>query len=732
MKSTSIRFCLGLLVCGTWMLSGSTVAYSESPGAVVLTNKTFQLEAAPIGTGVTIRLHDRATRFDVANGPYSYRLSRRRNRETVTPNGLENVSVKVDGRRLIVRGTLDALHLEQVFILPKDKGWMEERISLRNPTDEVVELADVRFGFTRAVSDSLGRISREFERDRIVAVPFRHRPSDAGHFNVDFSLEDMKRLRGRERVCPGGYSRFGVYPADQWSSEGWAWQRPGRSFGFFKFNQEAIEFSTLALQPGENRLDLRFGGASIVDGQPGCLRRIGPKEKIDLGATRYVSAPGGCTNVYYAFRRFLDEQGCRFPADFNPPVQWNEIYDNPEWFVSGPLNSRFKRHLTRRVLYTREAMEEEAKKAKAYGCEALYLDPGWDTMFGSFIWGKDWLGPQKDFVGMLREKYGLKLALHCPLGTWVGRQSRYGWIDHTAWPKETYRKDENGKVLHGRICMGSKQYLDEAAKRLKKLCADGAVFIMFDGNDFNGGCWDSNHGHPIPYTKEAHCRANLELARRVHAEYPNVLIEMHDAMVAGSRPRYLPVYYKYGLPGSFDTNWGFEYMLFPLSDLRNGYARSLYYYNLGCNVPIYLHVDLREDNQNCLMLWWYASTCRQLGFGGTHNNPLVAQAQRAAMKKYRKLDRFYKRGDFYGANEEVHVHVLPKENAFVINLFNLSGQPRTIGGVLDMKQMGLDLSRWYTSPQLGMFNRRAGVLRISRRLEPWATEVWEVKSYAVE
>ncbi|MBN1588961.1 MAG: hypothetical protein JW888_05555 [Pirellulales bacterium] len=732
MRIPSIGFCLGLLVCVGSLSSGRTNAQTGSPSGAVLENKTFRLEAVPTPTGVTIRLHDRATRFDLANGPYRYRLSRRTNREIITPVRLENVSIKVDGQRLIVRGTLGALDLEQVFTLPKDKPWMQERISLRNATDEVVELADLRFGFARAVSDNLGNLSGGLRNDRFVAVPFRHRPSEPGHLDADYSLEDMKRQRGRERVCSEGYGRFRVWPADQWSSEGWAWQRPGRSFGFFKFNQEAIEFSPLALERGENRLDLCFGGASMVDREPSCLERIGPRARIDLGATRYVSVPGNYTNAYYAFRRFLDEQGCRFPADFNPPVQWNEIYDNPEWFISGPPGSESKRHLTRRILYTREAMEEEAKKARAYGCEALYLDPGWDTVFGSFVWGKDWLGPQPDFVQMLQEKYGLKLALHCPLGTWVSRM-RYSWpTAPTAWPKETYRKDRNGKLMDKTICTGSEQYLDEAARRLKKLCADGAVFLMFDGNDFNGGCWNQDHGHPIPYTREAHCRANLELARRVHAEYPDVLIEMHDSMTAGSRPRYLPVYYKYGLPGSFDSNWGFEYMLYPLRDLRRGYARSLYYYNLGCNVPIYLHVDLQDDNDCCLMLWWYASTCRHLGIGGTHNNPLVARAQQAAMKKYRELDRFYKRGDFYGAGEEVHAHVLPDENAFVINLFNLSDQPRAIGGVLDLKQMGLDPSRWYTTPKGGRFDRRGNVLRISRHLDPWATEVLEVKSYVVE
>ena len=117
-------------------------------------------------------------------------------------------------------------------------------------------------------------------------------------------------------------------------------------------------------------------------------------------------------------------------------------------------------------------------------------------------------------------------------------------------------------------------------------------------------------------------------------------------------------FHKYGLPGSYDENWGFELMWHPMEDIITGRARSLYYYNLGCNVPIYLHVDLRDDNEHCLVLWWYASTCRHLGIGGTHRNRAIANAQKKAMAVYGELQQFYKRGDFYGLDEEIHIHVL--------------------------------------------------------------------------
>jgi hypothetical protein len=251
---------------------------------------------------------------------------------------------------------------------------------------------------------------------------------------------------------------------------------------------------------------------------------------------------------------------------------------------------------------------------------------------------------------------------------------------------------------------------------------------MFDGNWWNGGCWNPDHGHPVPYTKEDHVRANVELARRIHQEYPDVLIEMHDMLAGGNRQRYTPVYYKYGLPGSYDENWGFELMWEPLEDIRSGRARSLYYYNLGCNVPVYLHIDLRDDNEYCLVLWWYASTCRHLGIGGTHARTDVAEAQKQAMKQYRRLERFYKAGAFYGMHEEAHVHALPDENAFVVNLFNLSDADRVIDGSIPVARMGLDPDRWYVSPKGGHFDRQSGCFAVSRRLAAWATETLEVRA----
>jgi hypothetical protein len=275
------------------------------------------------------------------------------------------------------------------------------------------------------------------------------------------------------------------------------------------------------------------------------------------------------------------------------------------------------------------------------------------------------------------------------------------------------------------MCLGSKQYLDEAEQRLLANCADGAAFLMFDGTWWNGGCDDPDHGHPVPYRWEDHIRACVDLARRVHARYPRVLIEMHDMLSGGHISRPTPIYYKYGLPGSYDCNWGFELMWSPLADIREGRARTLYEYNLGCNVPVYLHVDLRKDNPHCLVLWWYASTCRHLGIGGTNPDPRVVAAEQAAMRRYHEWEAFFKRGEFVGVSEEIHAHVLPAAGACVINIFNLSDRERAIAASCRLADLGLPGDASLRASE-GWARVEAGTLTVGKVLPAWGADVVQI------
>ena len=136
---------------------------------------------------------------------------------------------------------------------------------------------------------------------------------------------------------------------------------------------------------------------------------------------------------------------------------------------------------------------------------------------------------------------------------------------------------------------------------------------------------------------------------------------------------------------------------------------------------------MRKDTPGCVVLWWYASTCRHLGIGGTHRDPAVVAAQKAAMRQYHELERFFKRGEFYGINEEVHLHALPEENAFVVNLFNLSDRKRTIGGSIELGRMGLKAERLEAGTgDVGSLEK--GVWSIQREIAPWSSQVVYVRA----
>ncbi|MEN6535185.1 MAG: hypothetical protein ABFD89_16090, partial [Bryobacteraceae bacterium] len=172
----------------------------------------------------------------------------------------------------------------------------------------------------------------------------------------------------------------------------------------------------------------------------------------------------------------------------------------------------------------------------------------------------------------------------------------------------------------------------------------------------------------------------------VHEKHPHVLIEMHDQLVGGTNLRYVPTYYGQGASApregdpkaaGWDDVWAYELMWDPMRDLVSGNAIVLYYYNLAYSMPLYIHIDLRKDNINALMLWWNASTCRHLGMGGTHSDPAVRAAQKAAMRDYRRLKPFFTAGTFYGIDEMTHVHRHPAEPKLVVNCFNLEKEPVT-------------------------------------------------------
>lgn len=627
-------------------------------------NPTFRLSLFPrVGLRDTHLIHV-PSGLILADADYGYPFDRpefHESRAARTDDG--SLSVHLRGSTLA--GSLEIL---QDFRLPHGKPWIEEEITLVNRGPVPLDLSGERCGFVLPLALPAAKASGGWKDFKFTAIPYRREPQGDRSQYFDFSLDQILTEEFRSELMTYETKATPVY-----ASEGWAWTDGKLGFLITKYSQEGMEWAALDRVPlGPDRAGLRWGGFGFYLGEPEHGAWLPPGESHHFGVTRLTAYQGGMVEGFYAFRQEMTERGHGCPPAFNPPVHWNELYDNKLWWL--PSEQQGDPEM-RKKYYTLSDMKEEAAKAKAIGCEALYLDPGWDTLFGSKIWDEARLGTCKSFVEMLQRDYGLKLSLHTPLS---------GWCDPTAYPPEVHRMNRFGQRLtwdrsagfgSSPLCGASRQYIEETARRLKALACDGATFFMFDGNGYHAECWDPQHGHSVPAQREEHVQGMCRLARMVHAEYPHALIEMHGPT---------PTYYGHGrapadpqfshVPG-FDSVWAFELMWGPMADLLSGRSIVLYYYSLAYGLPLYIHIDLRTDNENALVFWWNASTCRHLGIGGTHKDAAVQRAHKEAMAAYRRLEPFFKAGTFYGVDEMVHVHVHPSEPAAAINCFNMEDHP---------------------------------------------------------
>jgi hypothetical protein len=650
------------------------ITWEPDIGRAVLTSGRLELIVETKSGVNACSLRDLKTGQVYADGDYHWRGGGfpRMEAAPVTTNHDDG------SRSILFKGQLGSVLVAQVLKLPRDEpDVILEQIVISNPGGSPVETADFKCGFTKCIRSG-GTWSPDAEV-RFCPVPYRRETNG-----------QMQEFPLREVVEHGtvycGWAEA-PQPSPIWGAEGWVWSIGPGAFLLAKYNPGDMEWSLMEPMPRGTETVLRFGGAGQWKyGHPEGSARLDAGQSYRFGETRLQAVDGDWQRAYYAYRGYVESKGCKTPKAYDPPVHWNELYDNEYYFkVVGLCGETLKTHgpaelfcpdftqkseALLRQYYSLELMKGEAGKAKELGCEALYLDPGWDTGPSQQVWDSSRLGPMEAFVKMAREDYGLKgVSLWCSL---AGVPPTYG--DPSVCPASARVVDQNGKPADLLLCLASPAFLDTKEKRLLELCRNGAAFLMFDSNQYSGPCYDKTHGHAVPSTRETHARALLELTRRVKQQYPNVLIEMHDFITGPCGIHYTPTYYGYARPHAFDCLWGHEFMWNPLDDLLSRRAVSLYYYNLAYSIPLYLHVNLKPDNENALVFWWYASTCRHLGVGGKPG-AAVWEAEKRAMQAYKPLKRFYTQGIFYGIDEMVHAHTLPQLRESVINAFNLEDQP---------------------------------------------------------
>ncbi len=563
---------------------------------------------------------------------------------------------------------------------------LQETLTLHNLNQVPLQLHKLNLGFSASLTERFDW--------RLCAIPFRVQLDGSHH---DYTVPDLIAGRFHNTNFSDTYRvEIPIVDHGVLRSEAWAWGVADQGLLVVKYNNTAIEYSMAEPYQVGNEWRLRFGGIGFaLYGEPSQARTLAPNTAFTFGSTCYFPYSGSSNQAFYRYRAFLDEQGHGFPPDYNPPVNWNELYD-VGWYHSNPAQLH--------QFYTRPAMLIEAEKAQAVGCELLYLDPGWEVAEGETLWDESRLGAVDDFILTLKRDYNLDLAYRTILRTYLEHWPA-GWL--VKHPDRPQGQIEYGQNFPGyEPCLCNPVFWQEKLTRILDISRHGVRFMMFDEMDWRGSCYDLTHGHPVPTTPYDHVQAVYRLTRAVRQVCPGLTVEAHDPIWPWLISRYLPTYFQqgFGENGFYDENWGFEYMWDCLNDLRSGRALALYSYALGCNVPLYLHITMAADNDACVFFWWVASTVRHLGIGGKTSNKTIEPggglpsydterrfaAYTAQMRRYQSLKPYFVRGQFYGLAENIHLHTLPGVAGGVILFFNLTEEEQTINTTVSYNLLQTD------------------------------------------
>lgn len=586
---------------------------------------------------------------------------------------LAEAEVVRDGQGLLLRGRMQTLAVEHRFWF--DGEALCEQVTLTNAGDGPPAVEALHIALTLPITNDGGWVDENQWASRWTPIPGRRHPMDiTGGYDdltADMLIERAPDLQfGHEGQGHDGRSRM-TRPAEAWVADGWCWSAGGQSLVVLKHATDHYEWSVLSAQrdtPTPSGSRVCFGGVCTVTTAtfcdrgkamlPGDVQALEAGASITFGLSRHEAVEGDWRAGYDAFRRYFDGQGCTPPANFDPPVHWNQLFDMTSFGTAEDWTRD-----RRQDLFMLDALWEEARKAKEYSCESLYLDPGWDTFLGSHLWDEQRLGPQREVVERLRKDFDLGLSLHSVLA-W--------WSDVSTFPASCLRMDEQGRRVESQLCSGSREWFEIKLERMLKTCENGATFLMFDGTFFTNNCTDSSHGHPVPYTPDAQARIYRSLAAEVHQRYPHVLIELHDAFFSGVCGAIGPKHFPAIGGGAAIELWGNEYMWATCEDLFTGRMKYLDYVNRAYSIPMYMHMFLGGDNAEGLGFWYTASTCRHLGIGGTHASPAVGEAIKGHMRRYRQLKRFFTQGRYYAVDENAHLHLLPDTGEALLLLFNFT------------------------------------------------------------
>jgi hypothetical protein len=238
------------------------------------------------------------------------------------------------GNRVSISGTMGSgypevsIGIHHRFYIPVDEDYLEERIVLRNLGSRRAIFRGYRFGFRKQLQrpKQYGGPGIDVENYRLIAIPFRLQPDGKKH---DYQLDDV--YHGRYQ-CSEFFNNARlvqeVVDKGRGRSEGWAWTDGENGLLIAKYHQDMIEYSMLDTETREGGVFLNFGGASrALYSEPVEARVLEPGGELAFGKTRYHFYEGLWRRGSYMFREHMSSLGHTFPDDYDPPVNWNELYN---------------------------------------------------------------------------------------------------------------------------------------------------------------------------------------------------------------------------------------------------------------------------------------------------------------------------------------------------------------------------------------------------------------------
>jgi hypothetical protein len=157
-------------------------------------NQAIELNLDIHADRLRARLVEKGTGDTWADGPYHWSLQVQHPDGVLDCRQLRDARLEQDAGALTLHARIGGLLLKQRWALPADQPWMEETVRLANDGDAPVAVMGIECGFLRHVADGVGRLDDGCDDERLVAVPFRKRPTDPADWVNDHSLQDILAL----------------------------------------------------------------------------------------------------------------------------------------------------------------------------------------------------------------------------------------------------------------------------------------------------------------------------------------------------------------------------------------------------------------------------------------------------------------------------------------------------------------------------------------------------------